>query len=389
LKVATHAAPTLQRFLYDIEIDAGQVKRELEAESGAVRVMTVHGAKGLEAPVVILPDTTAGVEDKPDNGLLFDDDEGPLVSFRSKDDDAKAGGARDAHKARMLGEHWRLLYVAMTRARDRLIVCGGQHGNAKAGEAQESWRAAVETAVRQCGGEAFATPFGEGLRIGALDAAPAPALSHEDAVDLPPAWTRETARDASRFAFAAPSRIARIDPALFSPRSDGDKRFRRGLLIHGLLERLPDAPPKKRMEAALAWLARQGVEGAEAGAFAAEALKIVEDTAFAAVFSARSRAEAPIVGFVGGKTVRGVVDRLVVENDRVIILDFKTDRPAPRDPALAPDAYVLQLALYRDVLRQVFPKKSVTCALLWTEAPHLMELPVERLKAALDTFLSG
>jgi ATP-dependent helicase/nuclease subunit A len=89
LKPAHHVAPTLQRFLYDVEIDAGQVKRELEAETGAIRVMTVHGAKGLEAPVVILPDSTGDVEDAPDNGLIFDDDHGPFISFRKSDDDRR------------------------------------------------------------------------------------------------------------------------------------------------------------------------------------------------------------------------------------------------------------------------------------------------------------
>src|SRR5690606_21337996 len=132
--------PTLQRFLHDIEVDAGQVKRELEAETGALRVMTVHGAKGLEAPVVILADTTGDVAAAPEDGLIFDDEQGPFVSFRAKDDDQITTAARAAYKDRMLSEHWRLLYVAMTRARDRLIVCGPQFRN---GEAEEIGRAHV------------------------------------------------------------------------------------------------------------------------------------------------------------------------------------------------------------------------------------------------------
>lgn len=166
LKPSAHVAPTLQRFLCDIELDASQVKRELEAETGAVRVMTVHGAKGLEAPVVILPDCTSEVADRPEEGLIFDGDEGPFYSRRLSDDDAGVRKARAAHEQRMLGEHWRLLYVAMTRARDRLIVCGAQYGNSKAGEAELCWRLAVEEALRRIGAEACETPFGEGLRIG-------------------------------------------------------------------------------------------------------------------------------------------------------------------------------------------------------------------------------
>ena len=101
------------------------------------------------------------------------------------------------------------------------------------------------------------------------------------------------------------------------------------------------------------------------------------------------RAEAPIVGEAAGKAVRGVVDRLVVDGARVIVLDFKTDRPAPTDAAKAPDAYVLQLALYREVLCKIFPGKRVSCALLWTEAPALMDLPEARLDAVLEAYRRG
>jgi ATP-dependent helicase/nuclease subunit A len=383
LNLPHHVAPTLQRFLYDIELDAEQIKRELEAESGAIRVMTVHGAKGLEAPVVILPDSTGDVGDAPDNGLLFDNDDGPFVSFSAKGDDEPCAEARAAHKERMLGEHWRLLYVAMTRARDRLIVCGPQW---KSGEAPNvSWRANVELALGALGAEKIETPFGEGLRIGKPQTANAQVQTLQADVALPN-WARTAVPGASRIEIAAPSRLHRIDPALFSPRGDGQKRFRRGRLIHGLLERLPELAPEKREASALAWLKRQGVEEAEAETFAREALTVINDARFAAVFSPTSRAEAPIVGVVNGKAIRGVVDRLAVEKDRVLVLDFKTDRPAPTDAAAAPDSYVMQLALYREVLRKIFPGKSVSCALLWTEKPHLMELPDARLDDVFATF---
>ena len=383
LKLPHHVAPTLQRFLYDIELDAQQIKRELEAETGAIRVMTVHGAKGLEAPVVILPDSTGDVGDAPDNGLLFDDDNGPFVSFSSKGDDEPSAEARAAHKDRMLGEHWRLLYVAMTRARDRLIVCGPQWRSAEAPNV--SWRAAVHEALEQLGAEKVETPFGEGLRLGKPQIADAQASTPQDHVTLP-AWARTPVPGAARIEIAAPSRLHRIDPALFSPRGEGQKRFRRGRLIHGLLERLPELAPDKREAAALAWLTRQGAEETEADQFTREALSVINDKRFAAVFSPTSRAEAPIIGEVRDKAIRGVVDRLAVEKDRVLVLDFKTDRPAPTDAADAPDSYVMQLALYREVLRKIFPGKTVSCALLWTEKPHLMELPDSRLDDVFATF---
>ncbi len=383
LKLPHHVAPTLQRFLYDVELDAQQVKRELEAETGAIRVMTVHGAKGLEAPVVILPDSTGDVGDAPDNGLLFDAEDGPFVSFSSKGDDAPCAHARAAHKERMLGEHWRLLYVAMTRARDRLIVCGPQWRNGEAPNV--SWRAAVEEALGSLGADKIDTPFGEGLRLGQVAVADAQ-IQEPIADTLLPIWASMAAPGADRIEIAAPSRLHRVDPALFSPRGDGQKRFRRGRLIHGLLERLPEVAADKRDAAAFVWLKRQGAEDTESEVLAREALAVITDPRFAAVFSATSRAEAPIIGEVRGRAVRGVVDRLAVEKDRVLVLDFKTDRPAPTDVAAAPDSYVMQLALYREVLRKIFPGKVVSCALLWTEKPHLMELPDSRLDDVFATF---
>jgi ATP-dependent helicase/nuclease subunit A len=297
--------------------------------------------------------------------------------------------ARSGHEARVAREHWRLLYVAMTRARDRLIVCGPQFGNAKAGEAAESWRCAVETALDALGAAPVQTPFGEGKRLGAPQVAPTAVVSRPvTARPALPDWAR-TLADARSMAQASPSRIARIDPALFSPRGDGQKRFRRGRLIHGLLQRLPDVAPEKREASARSWLKRQGADDAEAESHAREALSVIADPRFAAVFSPSSRAEAPIVGEVAGKAVSGVVDRLAVDDKRVIVLDFKTDRPAPMDTAAAPDAYVLQLALYREVLRKIFPGKIVSCALLWTEKPHLMELPESRLDSVFATFARG
>jgi ATP-dependent helicase/nuclease subunit A len=350
--------------------------------------MTVHGAKGLEAPLVILPDTTGEAGDRPDNGLMFDEDGGPFISMRAGDDDAATAAARTAHQTRVLSEHWRLLYVAMTRARDKLIVCGHQHGNAKAGETEESWRKAVEQAVVALGAQKVETPAGQGWRVGAPQRAAAASAASRDAVALP-AWAKMRVESGARAESAAPSRAAHNQGALISPRGDGQKRFRRGRLIHGVLQRLPDITPADRQAAALRWLKRRGAEEGEAQVLAGEALRVLNDARFAAAFGPMSRAEAPIIGEAAGKAVRGVVDRLVVDDARVIVLDYKTDRPAPTDPAKTPEAYLMQMALYRAVLQRIFPEKAVSCALLWTETPALIELPQGSLDAAFASFARG
>lgn len=247
---------------------------------------------------------------------------------------------------------------------------------------------AAENALRKLGAQICETPWGEGLRLGAPAIAEARAAIEDHTHDVP-AWARAIAPGASIVDPMAPSRAKRVDPGLLSPRGDGQKRFLRGRLIHGLLERLPDVAPERRAEAARAWLKRQGAEEQQVDALAREALAVIEDASFASLFGPMSRAEAPIVGEVEGKPVRGVVDRLAVDDAEVIVLDFKTDRPAPASAEATADAYVLQMALYREVMRRIFPGKTVRCALLWTEAPRLMELPQARLDIVFDRFRRG
>jgi ATP-dependent helicase/nuclease subunit A len=152
------------------------------------------------------------------------------------------------------------------------------------------------------------------------------------------------------------------------------------------LQRLPDVAPARRAEAAEAWLKRQGLEGKAAQALAREALAVIEDERCAIAFAPSSRAEAPIVGTAAGRIVRGVVDRLAISDQDILLVDFKTDRPAPPRAEDAPEGYVLQMALYRAVLGQIFPGRTVRCALIWTDGPHLVDLPEAQLERTLKGF---
>ena len=159
--------------------------------------------------------------------------------------------------------------------------------------------------------------------------------------------------------------------------------MRRGTLIHGLLQRLPDVQSEQWEEAGLGWLARQGVSGAAAHMLVAEAVGVLEHPQFAAAFGANSRAEAPVIALVRGRRVRGVVDRLVVSPTEILAIDYKTDRPPPARAQDADPAYVLQMALYREALRLALPGRFVRCAFVWTFAPSLTPLP----EAAMDESL--
>ena len=384
LACARDGPATLQHFLSAIEQDEQPIKREMEHGGDVVRIMTVHGSKGLEAPFVILPDTVSAPDSGPSD-LLFEDPLGPIVSQSKAGDDDVARAARAAAAERAFAEHKRLMYVALTRARDRLIVCGHRSGRGE-GEAPEAcWHSMVGAGLRALPDVVtIDTPFGEGLRLGE----PLFVASAGATVDSPfpiPRWARTAApNEPPILRTSAPSQLGR--PAARAISLDAERRFQRGRLIHGLLERLPDVAPMTRRAAGLRWLAPQGAIGPAADALIDEALAVIDHPDFASVFGPGSRAETPIVGRGAGLPtggVRGIVDRLVVTRDEVLAVDFKTDRPAPDDVAGVAHGYLAQLAAYRAVLALAFPDRPVRCALIWTEAPRLMPIPAALLDAVL------
>jgi len=383
----------LETFLDAMAGSEIEIKREPElaraAGGGEVRVMTVHGAKGLEAPIVILPDTTTRATAQQAGPLLALDDGGFLWAPRKAEDCDVSSAARDARDRAVEQESARLLYVALTRARDRLIVCGVE-SRALFGR---SWYDFVSRAFD----EIHSRPFpleggGEGRRYGP---APVPCLNVVAAVAAappPPAWMSGLAPPETAGArYASPSSFSDGSPALASSplaAAGGLGRYRRGELIHRLLQLLPDLAPERRAEAARRLLARErDLDDDQRAEMAHAALAVLEDARFAAVFGPGSRAEAALAGVVerlpGRLAISGRVDRLLVEDRRVVVIDFKTNRPAPTRIEDADQGYITQMALYWALLAEIYPGRSIEAALVWTDGPQLMPIPEDLMRAAL------
>ncbi|WP_296996229.1 3'-5' exonuclease, partial [Thalassospira sp. UBA848] len=362
--------------------------RDLE-QSGRdeVRIMTVHGAKGLQAPIVFLPDTMQVPTQAPN--LFWQEDRNlmfwlPRVALETD----LVARLRDDIALKRDQEYNRLLYVALTRAEDRLYICGWQ-GRRKAPE--HCWYNLCSQAM-----EGYAKPAqidlstysasgwdGEGW-IWETDQSQAPKPDRtDDVTDSQQSTKRHLIRAvAPTESFPpkplAPSRMIEEDEVHQSPLGgDQGQSFKRGLLIHKLLELLPDLPEQARRKAAERFLAQpiHALDPDQQIEIANETLGIFDNPAFAPVFAPGSRAEVPLVGIVGGDVVSAQIDRLVVRDDEVMIVDYKTNRPPPRDVEDTPRAYRRQMSIYRAALAQMYPGKTVRCFILWTNGPWMVELP--------------
>jgi ATP-dependent helicase/nuclease subunit A len=415
------APPSLQGFMDWLRAADREVKRDMEHGRDEVRVLTVHGSKGLEAPVVILPDTcTAPTAGRPGGLVGYPDMAQPAegqepflwpVKGTSKVD--AVAEARDAVRRREMEEHNRLLYVALTRPRDRLYVAGfeGPRGRDKG-----SWYEAVLAGLDGVLTEAIDSA-GRSVRRLELAQGTEPKAASDDTHAVieplaPPAWARTDApREPGLALPIAPSRLAPlesdaegdpVEPRRIERRHDEPpapsptvlaegNRFLRGTITHALLQHLPGLATSDRKAAAEAFVEARAAPLSQRArsSIVAETLAVLAHPAFGPVFGPGSRAEVPIAAEIAppdgvGRRVRltGQIDRIVDTGGDVLIVDFKTNRPPPMEVADVSEAYVLQLAAYRLALARIFPERVIRAALLWTDGPRLMELPADRLDAA-------
>ncbi|MBT9291215.1 double-strand break repair helicase AddA [Prosthecodimorpha staleyi] len=412
------AAPSLAGFLAAFAASPPEIKREMDEARDEVRVMTVHGAKGLEAPVVFLVDGGS----KPVNarhapklvavpvvaaaGL----DAVPLLVWCPRKDLRSARiEAAIADWQREQGEEYRrLLYVAMTRAADRLYVVA--HAG-RSGLDDECWFQAIDQ-VLAAAPEAVRIEAPDGTltatRWRAAERPPVPPVAEATTagpVESPlPDWIARPAPSVAGPDLLRPSKaLAEIETREALPAYPAVSAFeaaltpesfeaRRGRVIHKLLEVLPDMAPARRRTAAEAFVARTlaDSEAADRGRLVDEVLRVIEDQAFAALFAPGSRAEVAIAGEIAladgtRRAVSGQIDRLAVSATDVVVLDYKTNRNPPSDAAGTPRDYLAQMAVYRRVLADIFPGRRIRCAILWTARPAIVELD----PAALDAMAAS
>ena len=383
--------PSLEGFLHWLEASDTEVKRELEQAQGQVRVMTVHGAKGLQAPIVFLPDTINVPTATTTIYELDTDPPLPLWSTRSELMRGPAARLKENDSQADQQEYHRQLYVGLTRAEDELYICGYLPlkifkipGNC--------WYTHVANAFDTMDGVTEdLDAAGRSIRTyttGHKSDGTAKSSTTPDQADPVPDWAlAPPAPEPTPVRPLMPSRPSGNEVAVRSPLEGvQDNHFKRGLLIHKLLEILPEIATEGRRHNARALLAQpaNGLDAETIEQWVEEVMVILDDPAFAPLFGPDSLAEVALSGLVGDTPVSGVVDRLVVESDRIMVVDYKTNRPPPKQAQSVPGQYLAQMATYQKLLQQIYPEAEIQCALLWTDGPTLMQLPQDMLDTTPD-----
>ena len=375
--------PSLERFHGWFARGDVEIQRDPSERANAVRVMTVHGAKGLEAPYVIIADATAdpanlGSRNPPLNFYGFGGEPVPLI--RPKKAELMPPFDRNValQQERDLEEHWRLLYVAMTRASERLVIAGIKPSR---GDGENSWHKRVDRALMNLGS------------VGQPDARWGAVTNFRGSVSAPrlrpktsrvgpgapevPEWARSAAPAEPRPPRPlAPSQLVEDREPAPLPTEQSRLAARRGTLIHQLLERLADVEPADRHQRALAWLEKAAglPDVAQRAEIADMVCEVLSDQRFARLFAPGSLGEAPLAATLpDGRVIAGTADRLVIEEGRVSVLDFKTGR-VPDAPDRIPPAHRAQMDAYVAALGVIFPGHEVRAALLYTNGPQLFEL---------------
>lgn len=379
--------PSLQRFIDWFDRGEVDIVRDAAAQGDMLRLLTVHGAKGLQAPIVILADACLD----PDAGNRADSLLWiglPILPPRKPERQGPIGDVAEQAAAVEREEHWRLLYVALTRAEEKLIVAGSLGPRAKGEVKPESWFAAVEGAMASLGAEWEADPlWGATRRWRGIEDLPSrkaePEAAEERAAADMPDWLRQPAPVEARPPRPlAPSAPVEDDVPYPPPTPAMRAAAERGRWLHALFERLPGVEPERRRDAADRWLVQQGADDAAVRQdVIAQALRVIEAPDFADLFSPDALAEAPIAAVVGEAVIAGTVDRLCVGPDRIQLVDFKTGRVAPLGVDDVPTAHVRQMAAYAAALGVIFPDRVIEAGLLYTSAPRLIILPPALLAA--------
>ncbi len=368
--------PSLTGFLTWMETDDLEIKRQMDSQGDRIRVMTVHGAKGLEAPIVILPDTAKRRVDVREE--LLPAQKHLIWKTPAAQSAASVTDLRDAYVARQEQERLRLLYVAMTRAEKWLIV--GAAGDV--GDGDQSWYNIVADGMQRRGDYDATSGDLEVKRVSHLDWHALEENQHEQVstpeITIP---TFGQLPDITATTTISPSAMPGAKALQGDPTSmDQETAKERGTLIHRLLEHLPLVDHKSRHDVGVRIVGPDNID------LVAHVMTLLDAPALQHLWNPDALAEIDVTADIPGLgRIHGAIDRLLFNEDRILAVDYKSNHLVPSDPAQTPEGILRQLAIYAAALTQIYPERPVEMAILWTEAAVLMPVPQSLLHEALNS----
>ncbi len=378
--------PTLQSFIIWNQKSKHEIKRQMDEGENHIRIMTVHGAKGLQSPIVFMPDTIPSSNKKTDKFIWPNKSEAkiPLWSPLTRMDNLLYKEIKNRIESDSYSEYVRLMYVAMTRAEDRLYICG--YKRKRNNKYDGSWYQLIKNSFLNTNCEEIAPYWDKEspekiLRFSCKQTKTdknenSDKESNQEEFNIP-AWLNNPAPDEPEPPRTlTPSKPDQEEPPAISPilNNQSEKRFLRGNIIHKLLEILPDVNKDNQEILAQYYVSKPafGLSKKVQNEIISETLKIINHSDFSMVFGSNSRAEVPITSKIGKDIISGQIDRLVITDKEILIIDYKTNRPSPEKEKDIPTQYIHQLKSYKNALLQIYPNKNIKCALLWTDKPLLM-----------------
>ncbi len=376
----------LQNFVQSHHFDDSQIKRQMDEGQKAVRIMTVHGSKGLQSPIVILPDTVRSSRGNKTERIFWPDKTGHAFPYFCPTSDLLPSACQEAKQTlqeREDQEYRRLLYVALTRAEDMLYI-GGYKG--KKDMIDESWYKYVSNAFDRIKDVHTKTHNDLSIKIFSNPATDKPDRQTDKAdytgenIEIPKWLHQPLPEQESAPKIHTPSKSLELEEEILSPLSAiQDYRFKRGNITHKLLQILPDVKANDRQKRAEHYVAQPAYELPQnvQREIVSEVMQILNDTQFAPIFGEGSVAEAPITGYLDdNRLISGQIDRLLITDTQIYIIDYKSNRPSPQSAKDVPVIYESQMRTYADIMRKIYPNHVIKAALLWTDNCHLMEIDV-------------
>ncbi len=369
--------PDLQGFISWFENDETAIKREGdEAQNDAVRLMTVHHSKGLQARVVFLPDSVQLPKNSCEQKLQFDDAGLPYYPLCKNDYDRRLVEINKTSGIVNLEEYRRLLYVALTRAEEQLIVCGYANSDKIK---DDSWLKICERTIGEIIGK-----DAEGklvLESPALKVVKPKTKYFITPLDKKPEkWLETDAKVESPMAKPyTPSKLKsekdEEEPDSVSPLKEGTDYYRRGTLIHKIIQFLP--PQSENKEQIIDDYLNKNVtdfSSEQKQKIKSEILELLKKEEYSEFFGPDSRAEVPVFGKVGEQIISGQIDRLIVQDDKVTIIDFKTNKKVAKSADKIPPMYKDQLKAYEELMHEIYPRRKIESYILWTNELRLMQV---------------